>query len=97
MEQHNVRQTSREAYEEMVLSGRGATQRAIVLRFLLNFHRPATRGEIAYHSGITINSVCGRVNELLKDGKIKEVDKRACTITKHPAYRVAPIVKSGAA
>jgi hypothetical protein len=50
-----------------------------IIRFLArNIHRDFTRLEIATESGIAIQSVCGRINRLLKIGAIEELAIRKC-------------------
>lgn len=40
-----------------------------------------TRQEISRATGISINSVCGRVNRMVEYGVLDETRKRACRIT----------------
>jgi len=50
-----------------------------IIRFLArNAHRDFTRLEIATESGISLQSVCGRINRLLKIGALEELPIRKC-------------------
>ncbi|NBB87040.1 MAG: hypothetical protein GVY12_12610 [Bacteroidetes bacterium] len=67
------------------------TQKAQVLKCLVFADRPLTNSEIEARTGIRINAVCGRVNDLLKDGLIRYGDERRCRITGEVAQvRVVP-------
>lgn len=87
-----VRITSLMAYNDLVASGKGNTQRTLILQKIMNARRPVTRTEIAFHCNIPINAVCGRVKELLDAQCIKEFDRHTCTVTGNLAYRVGPII-----
>jgi len=87
-----VRDTSRLAYDALDLN---AGQFRIVA-FLRDHHPKAfTRAELARASGIPINAVCGRVNELLKLGALEELVRRGCTTSGKQAHpvRLAPVQK----
>ena len=47
-----------------------------------------TRQELVKLTGLPINVVCGRVNELLKPGLLVETVKRVCRITGETAIGV---------
>lgn len=85
-----VRQTSLEALRKYRAAGKGQTHRAIILDFLIN-NPGKTRGEISALTGVSLQSVCGRVNELLGYGVVVEVGRRKCTVTGSSAMMVGPI------
>lgn len=70
----NVRDTSIEAYHGIDIS---AGQSAIVSFLLRHPNITFTRGEISKLSGIPINSVTGRVHELIQCGVLEERVRRA--------------------
>jgi len=65
-----VKQTSIDAYQEQALSGRSRTQRERILKFLEDHQLPRNRREISIMTGISINAVCGRVNDMLYEGQL---------------------------
>ena len=67
-----MRQTSLQAYEDIILDGSSATQRMEILHFLRRFADGLTRQEISEMMTIPINAVCGRIKELLKTGSVFE-------------------------
>lgn len=82
-----VRETSLEAFR-----GLGpklpAQQSAIVDHLARNSHRDYTRSELAHALGISLQSVCGRVNELVKMRQVEECLRRRCERTGNTAYPV---------
>ena len=46
----------------------GSNRRALVLRSLLLADRPLSRNDLAFRTGLGIQSVCGRVSELVRAG-----------------------------
>ena len=76
-----VTKTSKQAYDELVSSGKAATQRGIILNAMLRQYRGLTRRELSTVSGLEINAVCGRVNELVKNGALKEDREVRCPTT----------------
>lgn len=79
-----VRDASREAYEKLGLTGElSKQQRTILLAFEKNPGRSFTRQELAHETGLGINAVCGRVNELLEPPfeRLTEVGRRRCQVT----------------
>ena len=75
-----VKQTSLVAYREHQRSGLLGDQEAEVLAYISR-NPFVTRREIEKGTGITISSICGRVNRLVHIGLIKAVGKRACSVT----------------
>lgn len=84
-----VRGASRSAYRKLIANGGLSAQQILVAKGVRK-HGPVTRAELAAKLNIRINAICGRANELLKAGVIKErVNRRACFITgyaAHPLY-----------
>ena len=75
-----VAQTSIQAYREHKAQGLCGKQ----AQSILDFMHPGmgySRRELARKMGLDLSSVCGRVNELLELGMLKEGSKRRCTIT----------------
>ena len=72
METSNVRQASRSAYYNQVISGRAKYQREIIMEFMERHQLPRNRREIGLMTGLTINVVTGRVNALIKNGDLVE-------------------------
>ena len=77
------RETSRSAYRKARFSGKLTRQQEVVVAWLRGRVGDATRQEIARGTGLGINAVCGRVNELLDPeiGVLRETGKRKCRAT----------------
>lgn len=76
----SVQSTSRLAYNELRDSGVLGDQQQQVY----GVFRPGqdlSLQEVSRASGVTINAVCGRVNELKKMGLLEKATKRPCLIT----------------
>lgn len=65
-----VKQTSIDAYQEQAITGRSRTQRERILKFLVDHQMPRNRREISIMTGIPINAVCGRINDMLFEGQL---------------------------
>ena len=76
-----VRDTSIIAYQQLKSEGKELTQKQRILQLINDENRPLSRKEISAITGLEINAISGRVNTLLKEGKIKEVDKKKCPIS----------------
>lgn len=74
-----VKQTSWEAYQEVLHGGIAKTQGQKVLQALM--YKSMTRAELSAALGISINAICGRVNELLNRDVIYVTGTRECRIT----------------
>lgn len=75
------RQCSRDHYRQLVVSGDAITKRDQLYVFMLR-HQNHTRSELAQAIGWPINSICGRVKELIDDGAVLESGKRReCRVT----------------
>jgi len=73
----NIRESSLRAYHAIEPSLQDRERE--IIRFLArNAHRDFTRLEIATESGISLQSVCGRINRLLKIGALEELPIRKC-------------------
>ena len=82
-----IRDTSLEAYRDHVLSGEAGEQTIRVFSAVKRAGKKGiTRKELSVATGITINAVCGRANELLKAGLIDELERRPCRITHRSAH-----------
>lgn len=83
--------TRDDAYQLHKASGKANTQRQRILVLLAQSHQPLLRDEIADELKLRSTSVCGRLAELLEEGKVEEDRARinpvsgiACT-----TYRLA--------
>ena len=86
--------TSRLAYKQINEEGTSESQKETILSVVHRaFLNPVKRGislrEISLRTGIDINAVSGRVNDLKKDGKLQTTVKRKCTITDR---LIAPVI-----
>jgi hypothetical protein len=72
--------TSRMAYNEVQSTGKDTTQAADILSHVLPGY-DYSRQELKRLTGLEINAICGRVNELLKAGKLEEGEMRKCNVT----------------
>ena len=86
-----VRNTSIIAYDQLKSEGKDLTQKQRILKLINEENKPMSRKEISAVTGYEINAISGRVNTLLKEGKIKEVAKRKCKITKKTIKPVASL------
>ena len=77
-----VRTTSKMAYDELKISGKQPKQKDIIYSVLRKNVSPMTLQEICNKTGMAINSVSGRVNDLKKENRVVESKKRKCTVTR---------------
>lgn len=91
-----IAETSRQRYHELVETGDVSRQQAELLSFM-RAGKDYTRAELSRISGLMINAVTGRVNELLKDGKLEEQEdeKRRCNVTGYTAKVVRLSAEGG--
>jgi DNA-binding MarR family transcriptional regulator len=85
----SVASTSKQAYEEHILSGKLGMQATLIYHAM----KPGvsySRRELSSYIGIDLSSVCGRVNELLEMGLIEEGSKRKCIIS---GKLISPVIK----
>ena len=93
-----VRSTSKRAYGEVSGSGLTQVQQEQIVDYLFAEDAPMTLREIQAFTGIDINAVSGRCNELKKAGTLYEHPKRKCTITGRlvtPVYPEKPFDPDG--
>lgn len=84
-----ISETSVIAYKEHKAAGKVGSQ-AMSLFDAMEFHKDYSRRELANLAGLELSSVCGRVNEMLQIGMLKEVSQRKCKVT---GKTVKPVVK----
>ena len=82
-----MRDTSRSSYRTVKTDGSMGRQDHLLL---LKKRPGKTRLEISHLSGICLSSVCGRVDELIRAGKLEDNHKRICSISKRTAHVVRP-------
>lgn len=76
-----VAKTSIAAY--WLLGSRAKTQRGRIVAYLVD-NPGATRRQVANGTGIELGAVAGRMNALIKDGLVREVEG-VCPISERPA------------
>ena len=77
-----MRTTSIMAYNELKGSGKQPKQKDIILNVLRDSIKPLSLQEICNKTGMAINSVSGRVNDLKKENRVVESKKRKCSVTR---------------
>ena len=77
-----IRTTSIMAYNELKGSGKQPKQKDIILNVLRDSINPMSLQEICNKTGMAINSVSGRVNDLKKENRVVESKKRKCSVTR---------------
>ena len=78
----SIAKTRRKAYKEITKSGKTATQQEMILGALNAVGEPLSGREIMKCTGIEINAISGRINDLKKAGFLIECRKRKCSISK---------------
>lgn len=78
-----IRDTSREAYEELIKSGKLKGQLADILRYVAGMCDPVTSAEAVHGTKYARNLNCtrARFTELRERGLIREMGQRKCKIT----------------
>ena len=76
-----IRETSIIAYNELKTSGKQPKQKDIILNVLKGCDKALSLQEICNKTGMAINSVSGRVNDLKRANKVVEATKRKCSVT----------------
>ena len=89
----NVRDTSRDAYQQVNADGTIMNHRQRLLLATSN-GQAYTRNELAELTGIRIPSVCGAVHTMVKRGLLLEGEPRLCKITGFPAHTLARPLES---
>ena len=83
-----IRDTSLAAYQRMIASGKRPPQWMIVFQAVNRSANGLTRSEIEGNTGLKLAAVCGRVNELIKEGILSDTGTRKCRATKERAHVV---------
>jgi len=76
-----VRSTSRDSLSAMVRHGKVSAQHKKILDYLSEASSAMTMREIQRATGIDINAVSGRCNELKRTNRLFEYPKRKCSVT----------------
>ena len=80
-----IRDTSIEAYIEMLGTGKANTQKDIVFQAIYSTSSQYTRNElhceINKHHLMRLSSMTARVKELIDEGVLEDHDKRKCSVT----------------
>ena len=77
-----MRETSKISYAQLKDSGGKQTQEERIVEILREKQMSMSRREISALTGFEINAVSGRVNTLIKEGKVLEGTRRKCFVTK---------------
>lgn len=77
----SVRDSSTEAYHDITVKGITAAQSLEILDAVTDRAHGWTLREIERKTGIAINAVSGRVNQLKKLKALRELERRPCSIT----------------
>lgn len=77
----SVKETSWQAYQEILRGGVATKQSEQVLQTINFYPDGVSRATIARAMGVAINSVCGRVNELLKADVIYVAGTGICPVS----------------
>lgn len=86
-----VADTSIIAYDQHKASGKLTTQAQHIFD-CMQFNRDYSRRELMSVTGLEINAICGRVNELVAKGALCVGNSRKCSITNK---LIQPIYKKG--
>ena len=93
-----VSDASIENYYNLCESGELTRQRDLIMKWILKHHngRVITAHVVAKYTGMPIQTVSGRVSDLVKDGYLEQEEKRIeDPVTGNPAHRVYPIAVQG--
>tara|TARA_R100000781_G_scaffold25537_2_gene18790 strand:- start:432 stop:713 length:282 start_codon:yes stop_codon:yes gene_type:complete len=89
----SVTTTSKIAYKEINEEGKATVQGVIIFDAVERYGQLKDDGmslrEIEELTGIDINAVSGRVNDLKKGGHLRTIEKRKCTVTNR---LISPVV-----
>lgn len=89
----SVRDTSLRAYDEIQDTGRAHSLRETILDVIAAHPAGITRKAISEATGLPINTVAGRVNELLKADAIAELPAERDLITGRSAHPVTALLR----
>lgn len=84
--------TSRKTYKEIAAEGLVGRQALEILEAIIDMGQAMSLREIERTTGIPINAVSGRVNDLKVAGYLCEVDKRKCRIS---GRLITPVLTTG--
>lgn len=84
----SVTYTSKKAYRDLIEKGSVSRQKAVILRFMCSGADYSLQ-ELSRLSGVPINAVSGRVNEMKRSGRVIPAAKRKCSITNRLIMPVA--------
>lgn len=85
-----VADTSRLAFESHRSTGALTQQQRKVLAHMAHeCHRDWSRAELAEATGISLQAICGRANELVKLGLLHEPKTRKCGVTGRSVHALA--------
>lgn len=84
-----IRDSSFLSYQEAINTGAIGEQCQRIAEAVIEANQPVTRRELELLTGISISSISGRVNEMVKLGILKELDLSICPIT---GRRVHPLI-----
>lgn len=90
----DVRETSLDTYRDITDSGKVGQQAQTILNHIKPGYDYSLQ-ELVKLTGIAINAISGRVNDLKKMGLLVESTKRACSITKRTVHPVKLPSKQG--
>jgi len=85
-----VAETSVISYHEHKDTGKVGKQAQLILNKMA-FGENYSRRELIKVTGLELSSICGRVNELLQIGLLKELEQRPCSVTKKT---INPVTKT---
>jgi hypothetical protein len=88
-------ETSIRRYHALLADGEVTRIQAQILS-VMETGKAYTRAELSQATGLMINTVTGRVYELVQDGRIEESPARHCGITGYTAKTVRLSVSEGA-
>ena len=83
-----IKDTSRLAYREIQEEGTSCNQKEVILQAVSM--EGSSLKEISEATGIEINAVSGRVNDLKKEGRLETIAKRKCRVT---GRLISPVTK----
>ena len=84
-----VRNTSLGAYFYIRGNGTDLNQKGKIINELFVAGKALTRAEISERSGIRLNAVCGRINELINADYVTELGIRLCSVTNFSAHSIS--------
>ena len=87
----SVAGTSIQAYNEHRASGKLNNQSQHILD-CMKFGIAYSRRELIGLTGLELSSICGRVNEMLSAGILKEAPQRKCSVTNKT---ITPVERAG--